>query len=460
MSEVNPSAIDLSPDVHPLLKNPDGSLRKFYRGAGELRAEPFWVSEKGTFGRGIYFTGDPSYANIYARGDAPVMQCVNLNIKNPFIMTHENGVVVSSNNEALAQLVAERPNWIKTQENTDRIIAEGYDGIFINPHDSQEEVIVFDRQQISYAHGVKKITPTEVQAVHTTSNPVIETPPPPVKPPTPPNGGFFEEPEVPKGTGVAAEVEEASVISKLLSNKKLLKGLGVAGAVGIGVAAISSRSKRGRKKTAEEREHVQNAAFFSGAASLGVSHFFKDQELARAVRLGGFFGGTLALGTASDTKKYGFGKAAAINTLAVGAGILAFSLTKTNQKPLYDSLKTLLANKGGIGIATKIEEVYAKVTNNFPQLKLFFTEDTLAMGVAMGTIPFSHAVIKRALITHHRKNNGREEQAIAGSMAESNAGMMDNRMEMSGIYGSPHPGMPHSGVNMNTKVTERMRRHR
>ncbi len=89
--------------AHPLLKNADGTPRRFYHGTAAGNFDQFTVPDSpGDFGRGVSFTDDPEYARIYAgspgktltgsvnRADVtdagPNLKPVYVNLKNPFVV--------------------------------------------------------------------------------------------------------------------------------------------------------------------------------------------------------------------------------------------------------------------------------------------------------------------------------------------------------------------------------------
>ena len=201
-------------------------------------------------------------------------------------------------------------------------------------------------------------------------------------------------------------------------------------------------------------EYAKKTSLFSSIAGIGAGAMFKNPTLGRAVKLGGFFGGTFVTGYTRDLRATGNSDFSLKANILTGiGGVAAFSTANLAQRAAYAKIRPLLISKGSTSPA--IEDAYVLMTEKFPQLKSFFSRDTLAIGAAIGTISFGHAVIKRAMIKYHqavaktRANSAHHVRADSGE-----GGSSHGQVHSSGTYGEMRESAIHSGVHMITHISD------
>lgn len=159
--------------AHPLLKNADGTPKRFFHGGLSGDFDQFDVPVRpGDIGTGIYFTENPKYAGMYASGgereftgsDNYRPATAGGNIK-PVYVNLKNPYIIGSNPE-LDQLINTGLGKPADARATEILKAQGYDGVILQGgmftggpgkgprnYDQIEELVVFDPSAIKSATG-------------------------------------------------------------------------------------------------------------------------------------------------------------------------------------------------------------------------------------------------------------------------------------------------------------------
>ena len=220
----------------------------------------------------------------------------------------------------------------------------------------------------------------------------------------------------------------------MVNNAKLItRSVGLGAAIALTTAAYDrgvrdKMEEYGLPSSSRERIDVAvKANSFSGVASL-VAGIFYPSDVARKIRIGGFFGGSLAANMLIDRQNdTPLVRSTAINAAAIGMGAVALALTRKNI-PLFQKEVLALLQKSQIDItSTAVGKAYTSVMKSAPGIARVLNKDNVALAVATGVMPYSHAftskVMKKA--THHTNPPGNTGDVNTSTQ----------RVPMSGTYG-------------------------